>query len=261
MPLSSPNCDNEPADHLEISLVGEREDTMTAPSRISLPPPVPALQHGERLSREEFERRYEAMPELKKAELIEGVVYMPSPVRFEQHGSPHADLMAWLGVYRAATPGVRVGDNTTIRLDLSNEPQPDAVMIVEPAFGGQARIDAEGFLAGGPELVAEIAASNVSVARNSKLRVYQRHNIREYILWREEKGAIDWYVLRQGEYELLQAMDAVLHSEQFPGLWLDAPALLRFDLGRVFQVLQQGLASPEHAAFVAQLRQRTGGQT
>jgi hypothetical protein len=234
----------------------ESQSTIVAPK---IPPSVPPLQHGERLSREEFERRYEAMPELKKAELIEGVVYMPSPVRVQQHGNPQAALVGWLVSYWASTPGVRVGDNATLRLDLSNEPQPDALMYVEPTFGGQAQIDADGYMVGGPELVAEIAASNVSVARNSKLRVYQRYNIREYILWREEKGAIDWYVLRQGEYELLQAADGVLHSEQFPGLWLDAPALLRFDLARVFQVLQQGLANPEHAAFVAQLRQRAGG--
>src|SRR6185437_5249438 len=110
-----------------------------------------------------FERRYEAMPGVKKAELIEGVVYMPSPVRFDQHGSPHADLITWLGVYRAATSGIRVGDNSTIRLDLDNEPQPDALIYIESASGGQSRIDADGYIEGGPELAAEIAASTVSI--------------------------------------------------------------------------------------------------
>ncbi len=227
------------------------------PTTLVAPPRKSSLETGDHLTRHEFERRYDAIPDLKKAELIEGVVYMPSPVRFDQHGSPHADVMAWLGVYRAGTPGVRVGDNSSIRLDLDNEPQPDAVMIVEPARGGAAKIDGDGYLAGGPELVAEIAASNVSIARNSKLRVYRRNNIREYIIWREEDRELDWFVLRQGQYEpLTPGADGVLRSVVFPGLWLDAPALLRSDLAGVLQVLQRGMASPEHAAFVALLQQR-----
>src|SRR5947208_3628723 len=124
-------------------------------------PPVPPLENGDHLTCAEFERRYEAMPGLKKAELIEGVVYMPSPVRLEQHGSPHADLVTWMGSYRASTPAVRVGDNSTVRLDVGNEPQPDALMIIQPTHGGQARIDADGYVEGGPELVAEVAASGV----------------------------------------------------------------------------------------------------
>lgn len=234
---------------------------MTAPSKTPALPPIPLLKDGDRLTRDEFERRYEAMPALKKAELIEGIVYMPSPVRTEQHGSPHAALMTFLGVYWANTPGVRAAVDATIRLDLDNEPQPDALMIVEPSRGGQARIDEEGYIAGGPELAAEVAASTISMARNAKLRVYRRNNIREYIIWRVEDQAIDWFVLRDGQYEQLpRNADGLLQSEQFPGLWLDADALMRFDLARVLQVLQQGLACPEHAAFVAQLQQRGTAQ-
>jgi hypothetical protein len=80
------------------------------------------LESGDRLSRQEFERRYQAMPQIKKAELIEGVVYMASPVRVSRHGQPHSDIMTWLGNYRSATPGVMVCDNTTVRLDAGNEP-------------------------------------------------------------------------------------------------------------------------------------------
>src|SRR5438067_5571861 len=102
-----------------------------------VPSKPPPLEAGDRLTRDEFERRYEAMPHLKKAELIEGEVYMPSPVRWNQHAGPHADLIGWLFFYRAHTPGVRVGDNGSLRLDMENEPQADAAMIIEPAFGGQ----------------------------------------------------------------------------------------------------------------------------
>ncbi len=186
---------------------------------------------------------------------------MPSPVRFEQHGSPHADLMAWLGIYRAGTPGVRVGDNSSIRLDPDNEPQPDALMIVEASRGGQTRIDAEGYIVGGPELVVEVASSTVSMALNTKLAVYRRNSVREYIVWRVEDQAIDWFLLRQGQYDRLALSSAGLYqSEHFPGLWLDPAALTAFDLARVLQVVHQGTASLEHAAFVAHLQERAAGQ-
>ena len=131
---------------------------------------VPPLKEGERLSRDEFERRYNAMPELKKAELINGVVLMPSPVRHEQHGNPHAYLTTWLATYEISTPGTSIGDNSTIRLDLDNEPQPDDTLMIRPECGGNARIDADGYIEGGPELVAEVAASSVNIDLTSKLQ-------------------------------------------------------------------------------------------
>jgi hypothetical protein len=228
----------------------------------TLPPPpvaaVPPLESGDHLTRDEFERRYEAMPQLKKAELIEGVVYVPSPTRFVQHGRPHAALMGWLCAYWFATPGVDAADNTSIRLDLSNEPQPDAFLIIEPARGGQARVDADGYVDGGPELVAEVAASRATIDLNTKFRVYQRNNVREYLVWRVLDQAIDWFVLRQGRYEALLPTAGVYRSEVFPGLWLDPAALARLDLAAMQQTLQQGLASPEHAAFVGQLAAAPG---
>ena len=129
---------------------------------------IPPLEAGDRLSRAEFERRYEAMPELKKAELIEGVVYMPSPVRLRRHGRPHFDLITWLGTYKAATPGVIGADNASARLDLDNEPQPDAVLFIDPAKGGQARISPDDYVEGAPELVAEVASSSVSYDLNDQ---------------------------------------------------------------------------------------------
>ena len=213
------------------------------------------LENGDRLTRDEFERRYEAMPHLKKAELIEGVVYMPSPVRQPQHGEPHAHVIIWLGHYLVGTPGVTVGDNSTVRLDLDNEPQPDGLLFIDPACGGQALIDADGYIEGAPELVAEVASSSASYDLHAKLRVYRRNGVREYLVWRVLEQEIDWFVLRAGQYERL-SLDAegLLRSEVFPGLWLDPTALLRGDLATVFAVVQRGLASPEHAAFATRLR-------
>jgi Uma2 family endonuclease len=218
------------------------------------PTPVPPLEPGDRLSRAEFERRYEAMPELKKAELIEGVVYIPSPVRLRRHGIPHFDVITWLGNYETATPGVTGADNVSIRLDLDNEPQPDAVLFIDPANGGQARITHDDYLEEAPELVAEIAASTASYDLNTKLNVYRRNGVREYIVWRVLDGQIDWFMLRDGEFVRLLPDDAgVYRSEVFPGLWLDPAAIVSGDSLSVQSTLQRGLASPEHAAFVDRL--------
>src|SRR5438552_3220139 len=132
---------------------------------------IPPLENGDRLTREEFERRYDAMPNLKKAELIEGVVHMPSPIRFRHHGQPHFDLVTWLGVYKAGTPGVEAADNSTARLDLYNEPQPDAMLLIDPARGGQARISDDDYVEDATELTEEVAASSASIDLNDKMSV------------------------------------------------------------------------------------------
>jgi Uma2 family endonuclease len=219
---------------------------------------VPVLENGDRLTRADFERRYEAMPYLRKAELIEGVVYVPSPVRHRQHGSPHAHLIGWLFQYTANTPGVEVGDNSSVRLDLDNEPQPDALLFIDPTRGGQVRLSDDGIIEGAPELVAEVASSSVSYDLHAKLQVYRRSGVREYLVWRVLEQEIDWFVLRDGQYERMP-LDAqgLVRSEVFPGLWLDPAALLRGDLATLLTVVQQGLASPEHNAFVVRLRPTT----
>jgi Uma2 family endonuclease len=215
---------------------------------------VPPLRAGDRLARPEFERRYEAMPRVTKAELIEGVVYMPSPVSAEDHAEPHFDFITWLGVYRAHTPGVRGGDNGTLRLDWDNEPQPDGYLRLLEQCGGQSRV-VEGYIEGAPELVVEIAASSASYDLHDKLNAYRRNGVREYVVWRVWDQAVDWFVLRDGRYEPLPIGDDGLYkSEVFPGLWLDVRAALAGEAAGVLAVLQQGLASTAHAAYVDKLR-------
>jgi Uma2 family endonuclease len=213
---------------------------------------VPPLENGDRLSRAEFERRYATAPSNVKAELIEGVVYMSSAVRARSHGLPHGDLVTWAGIYRAHTPGVFLGDNSTVRLDMDNEPQPDVCLMI--GQGGQARIDEDDYIEAAPEFAAEVAASSASYDLGDKLNAYRRNSVREYLVWRVLDEAIDWFVWREGRYESLPAgPDGVIRSEIFPGLWLDTAALLADDLPRVHKVLHQGLASQEHADFVARL--------
>ena len=215
---------------------------------------IPPLEPGDRLTRDEFERRYEAMPQEIKAELLEGVVHMPSPTRFRRHGRPHLHLITWLGHYESGTPGVEAGDNSTTRLDIDSELQPDAVLLIDPAYGGQAHISADDYIEDAPEFVAEVTASSVSIDLHTKFQIYQRSGVREYLVWRVLERAVDWFVLRSGQYErLVPDTQGVLRSEVFPGLWLDTAALLRGDIAGVLAAVQRGLASPEHQAFVAHL--------
>ena len=205
------------------------------------------LENGDRLSRVEFERRYQAMPEVKKAELIEGRVYMASPVRII-HGQPHAYIMGWLAVYHAATPGTQFADNTTVRLDLDNEPQPDALLRIE---GGQSQIDVNDYIQGAPELIVEIAASTASYDLQEKLQVYRRNGVQEYLVWQVSDHIFDWFYLQDGEYIKLQPDENnVIKSLVFPGLWLAIDSLLDYDLAEVIRTVQLGLDTTEHQDFV-----------
>ena len=216
--------------------------------------PLP-LENGDRLTRAEFERRYAARPDLKKAELIEGVVYMPSPVRSASHARPHATIIGWLVTYCAATPGVEAEDNATVRLDLDNEPQPDALLRIAVEAGGSAHLSADDYVQGAPELIVEIAASSAAIDLHDKLRAYRRNGVREYVVWRARDRRIDWFVLEDGEYRPLSpGRDGMLESRVFPGLRLAVDALLRGDTARVLAELQHGLRTARHATFVERLR-------
>ncbi len=222
---------------------------------------IPPLENGDRLTRQEFERRYQAMPAVKKAELIEGKVYMASPVRQVNHGRPHGQIMTWLGTYHAATPGVDLGDNATVRLDLDNEPQPDGLLRLEPEAGGQSRIDAEGYIQGAPELIVEVAASSAAYDLDEKLRVYRRNGVQEYIVWQVGDRRVDWFSLQAGTYQSLEpTASGTFHSLVFPGLWLAVSALLESDLMTVLSTLHEGLQTPEHQAFVRQLQSFAVGE-
>lgn len=219
--------------------------------------PLPPLESGDRLTRPEFERRYNGIPHLKKAELIEGRVYMPAALRFKSHGQPHAWIMGWLCVYEAATSGVELGDNPTIRLDLDNEPQPDAVLLISERAGGQSRLSEDDYIEGAPELIIEIAASSAAIDLHDKKRAYRRNGVQEYVVWQVCERKLDWFYLQEGEYLGLPVdADGVMRSRVFPGLWLSVRDLLAGNMAQVLAVLQEGLASSEHTEFVKLLSKR-----
>jgi Uma2 family endonuclease len=221
----------------------------------SIAPAAPPLRHGERLSREEFERRYEAMPDVK-AELLDGVVYiMSSPVSID-HSKPHGLMVVWLGNYAISTEGVDFYNDTTIRLPDESEPQPDASLRILESHGGNSRADQDRFVSGAPELVCEVSRASDSYDRTAKKQVYRRSGVKEFILWRVENRTIDWFILRNDDYELLSSNEGgIIRSATFPGLWLDVAAMIRLDGPAVVRVLQDGINSVEHARFVEQLQQ------
>jgi Uma2 family endonuclease len=217
---------------------------------------IPPFENGDRLTRDEFERRYAAMPDGVKAELIEGIVYMAAAaVRAMHHGNPHALVITWLGVYHAATPGTYLADNTTVRLDLDNEPQPDILLCLDAAIGGQSRISEDDYIEGAPELVVEIAASSASYDLHAKLNMYRRNGVREYLVWQMYEEEFFWYRLEAGQYvAAVPDEQGLIESQIFPGLVLDVPALLARDLATVLAQLQRVIGSAKHQDFVARLK-------
>jgi Uma2 family endonuclease len=199
----------------------------------------PILESGDRLTREEFHRRYCERPDIKKAELVEGVVYVASPVGFPTHGRPHSLVVGWLIHYEAKHPGAMVGDNATVRLDANNEVQPDAFLWrAEP---GGPYLGADKFVHGAPQLVVEVAASSASYDLHDKKEAYRRAGVREYVVWRVMDGMIDWFRLHGGEYEWVEPdADGVIESEAFPGLRLDVVKLLAEDVAGVLAALDRG---------------------
>ena len=215
---------------------------------------LPILENGDRVNRQEFERRYHQMPNVKKAELIEGTVYVPSPLRYRQHGLPHSQIMTWLGNYAIATLGLETADNTTVRLDFDNEPQPDALLRVEESVGGNSRISEDDYVEGAPELIVEMASSSASYDLHDKLQVYRRNGVREYLVWLVEDQEFRWYFWREGTYQQLAPNESgILKSPFFSGLWLDVSAILGGEMQQVLAILNSGLASQEHQRLVQQL--------
>lgn len=236
-------------------------------ARITKPPAVPRLRDGERLDIAEFLRRYKADTRVLKAELIRGVVHIVrsrvsldgremimSPIDALGHGVPHADLIGWLRVYAAFTPqAMAYAPVTNILPERENALEPDAGLRIHDA-GGQTTIGDDGYVHGPPELFVEVA--NTSARRDTITRrdECEAAGVKEYLVWQTPTGVVEWFTLKRKKYALLPAdADGIVRSAAFPGLWLDMPALLAGNMAKVLAVLQQGIASPEHVAFVAKL--------
>lgn len=214
------------------------------------------LEAGDHLDQATFHERYKAMPAGFRAELIGGVVIVPSPLSWG-HGTHHALVMGWLTNYWVATPGTMTADNATAILGEASEPQPDGTLIIEPACGGQTGLSDDGYATGAPELIVEVASSSASIDLHAKRRDYEQAGVLEYVVVVLRQRLVRWFMLRDGTYQDMSLeTDGIYRSRVFPGLWLHAEALLQLDGVRVMDVLRQGLATAEHAAFVQQLHAR-----
>lgn len=233
------------------------------------PEAIPPLRDGDRMGADEFLRRYAADPVVYSAELLQGVVHITRwreiqngkemivpPISADGHSEPHAALITWLGTYSALTDGVRsLSPITTILPSQTTGLEPDAVLRILPDFGGCSTIGTDKFLHGAPELLAEISFTSGARDFGKKFDAYQADGVPEYLVWRTAEKEIHWFALKRKKYVALTPhTDGTLRSEQFPGLWLDVPALLAGDMAKVLTTLQQGIASPEHATFVAKLQ-------
>ncbi|MCH8828943.1 MAG: Uma2 family endonuclease [Planctomycetes bacterium] len=214
------------------------------------------LHNGDHLSREEFHRIYEQMPENFRAELIGGIVYVASPMR-SPHGRYHTSLAGVSFLYLLKTPGVDIADNATVLLSDENEPQPDLSMFILPEFGGHTRLTDDDYLAGPPELIAEIAHSSWAIDLHAKRAEYARHGVLEYLVLNLKDERVHWFDLT-ADRELQPDADGIIRVKTFPGLWIDTAALMKRDHNRLAQTLAAGTSSPQHAEFVQHLQPQTG---
>jgi Uma2 family endonuclease len=226
--------------------------TAKAPRTERLPP----LENGDQLDQKTFHARYEAMPEDCRAELIGGIVYMPSPQKVP-HSRARKLVLRWLDEYTEATPGTETLANNTQILGPDSEPEPDACLFIEPEFGGQVYMDEDEYLNGSPELIVEVSSSTASIDLHRKKHDYQKAGVREYVVLALRLQQVFWFIRQRGKYrEVALPTDGIFRSREFPGLWLDAEAMLRNQRQGVLAALKQGLATSEHTAFLAKLQKQ-----
>ncbi|MGE3074927.1 MAG: Uma2 family endonuclease [Dehalococcoidia bacterium] len=195
---------------------------------------APELENGAVMTREEFHEAYADCEGLRRAELVEGVVFMPSPVRYESHDKPAALIRGWLFSYSLKHPETETGGEASLLLGQS-EVQPDAFLMRT----GSVPSDEDGYLTGAPQLVVEIAASSKSRDLHSKMDIYRRHGVAEYIVWRTVEGAIDWFRSVDGQFQRVQPDKVgVIESAIFPGLRLSIPRALAMDSPGLVELLR-----------------------
>jgi Uma2 family endonuclease len=221
---------------------------------VTAPVSTSPLLEGDSMSSDEFILRWEGMPDLRRAELIDGIVYMPSPVS-RDHSECDIFLGGWLYTYAAATPGCLPNRDATWKMGPTNVPQPDLALTILPEYGGQSGVDGE-YHAGAPELIVEVTVSSYSRDFGAKKRLYERMGVQEYLIALPRDRPIVAFSLSPSGFQEFRPESGILKSRAFPGLWLDLDALWALDIPRLNANLQQGIATPEHAAFTALLAER-----
>jgi Uma2 family endonuclease len=240
---------------MDYSMSGQEDDEMATakpPRHKSLPP----LENGDRLDQKTFHARYQAMPEDFRAELIGGIVHLPSPQKIP-HSETQLLVVRWLDEYAEATPGTVALLNNTQILGPDSEPEPDACLFIAPEYGGRVYVDKDDYLHGPPDLIVEVSSSTESIDLHRKKQDYQEAGVREYVVLALRTQQVFWFIRQRGKYkEVPLPKDGIFRSRTFPGLWLNAESMLRCHRQGVLTALKRGLAAAEHAAFVAKLEKQ-----
>ena len=219
-----------------------------ATADVECPPP---LEFGDNLTREQFLRLWELNPAIKRAELIGGVVYMPSPVSIA-HGDTDIDLGGWTFIYKVATPGLACGSNATTILS-EDVAQPEVNLRVLPEYGGKTWIKGK-YLAGPPEFLGAVCASSAAYDLHQKLDLYESAGVQEYLTVLVYDKEIRWHVLENGKYQILPpSADGISALAGLPGTLAGWCRVFPGRYAGVLDVLQKGIESSEHAAFVQSL--------
>lgn len=225
------------------------------PDNLPANSPLAELHSGDKMTREEFHRAYEEMPEDFQAELIGGIVYVASPLKLP-HGKFHLTLGSLFCAYEAVTSGVIAADNVSVFLSHEDEVQPDLVLILSNKVGGQSIETADEYVQGAPELVAEIAHSSRAIDLHRKKQSYDAAGVLEYIVLSLHPLQLYWFDLKTGS-RMTADERGILRSKVFPGFWINEVALCKRDGITLTETLNQGLQSEEHKAFVEQLRSKS----
>jgi Uma2 family endonuclease len=171
----------------------------------------------------------------------------------ETHSDYEGELGFIFEVYRRATPGVKAIHGATTILGAESEPQPDLGLRILEEYGGRSRLTRRKYIEGPPELLAEISHSSIAIDLHQKKADYQRAGVQEYLVVCVDEQLLFWFDFKN-QQSIVGNAQGIYRSHVFPGLWVHGPALLALESSRVEEVARQGLANPEHAAFVARLR-------
>ena len=217
-----------------------------------------ALRNGDRMKQAEFHQAYLLMPDNYHAELIGGIVYEPSPVGYE-HSEFEPDLSALLHRYAKAAIGVGLCSNGSVILSEDDEVQPDLFLRIKDEYNGQSKLTPKTlsksmiqYVAGAPELVAEVAYSSRAIDLHLKKHTYKKHGVCEYLVLCLNPKEIRWFSLSDSGV-LKPDANGIFRSVVFPGLWIHGPALLESKFDICENTLTQGLESPEFEAFKLKL--------
>jgi Uma2 family endonuclease len=131
--------------------------------------------------------------------------------------------------------------------------------MIARGYKGSATVNDEGYVVGAPELVIEIANTSADYDLHQKMNVYRRNGVAEYAVWRTLEAGFDFFRLSAGKYQRVEPeADQLIRSRALPGLWLNPTAMLAHDWVAATADVRRGVESPEHHAFVANLRGRVG---